>query len=318
MDIDDSLVVGRTVVATAAMITMDAFSVELTFWRICQNLVNFHEPDWQIHKHGHLGYSTKKIVTRQPHEDRSSNVLRYSTVELVLARSNFIPEIPFPYDRNVNVCSFLSEATAYRSASPWNFLLKIHRVARKILAHSSTSKFHRSPGEKIFQETSPGGRSLLVFHDTSIRSAPNAGSWIARTHDRTNGGAVCPRPALAQAESIYPRNGLCVRAEERGMNIDEWWVARKLRPGKKKENGREWRDSDEARSFAKTIVEWCGQSAVTNFPRIIRTCTTARNNALPSWLSFFVRAPPLFNSDNRFLIPSQSEIHSTLQSLLHL
>lgn len=145
-------------------------------------------------------------------------------------------------------------------------------------------------------------------------------SWIARTHDRTNGGAVCPRAALAQAESIYPRNGLCVRAEERGMNIDEWWVARKLRPGEKKENGREWRDSDEARSFAKTIVEWCGQSAVTNFPRIIRTCTTARNNALPSRLSFFVRAVPPFNSDKfwRFLIPSQSEIRSTLHSLLHL
>lgn len=53
------------------------------------------------------------------------------------------------------------------------------------------------------------------------------------TIERT-GGAVCPRPALAQAESIYPRNGLCVRAEERGMNIDEWWVARKLRPEEKK------------------------------------------------------------------------------------
>ena len=237
------------------------------------------------------------------------------------ARSNFIPEIPFVYDRNVNVYSFLSEAAAQqRSASPWNFLLKIHRVVGKILAHSSTSKFHRSPGEKTFQETNPGGRSLYVFRDTSIRSAPNAASWIARTHDRTNGGAVCPRAALAQAESIYPRNGLCVRAEERGMNIDEWWVARKLRPGEKKENGREWRDSDEARSFAKTIVEWCGQSAVTNFPRIIRTCTTARNNALPSRLSFFVRAVPPFNSDKfwRFLIPSQSEIRSTLHSLLHL
>lgn len=31
MDIDDSMVVGRTVVVIAAMITVDAFSVELTF-----------------------------------------------------------------------------------------------------------------------------------------------------------------------------------------------------------------------------------------------------------------------------------------------
>lgn len=203
------------------------------------------------------------------------------------ARSNFIPEIPFPCDRNVNVCSFLSEATAQRSASPWNFLLKIHRVARKILAHSSTSKFHRSPGEKIFQETSPGGLFPLRF-PRYVDSICTERSKLNRENTRSNErrsrmSASC----LGTGWINLPSERSLRTSRRKGNEYRRVVGSAEIAPGKKKKNGREWRDSDEARSFAKTIVEWCGQSAVTNFPRIIRTCTTARNNALPSWLSSF-------------------------------